>query len=290
MGYIKCKNGHTYDPSVTPTCPQCVVDAGAGFESYGATEAVGAGSKMGNIGTTEPFIGNNGERFAPIGFNRRGGADSPDTIPLTSDAGGAPYAKEDAAFGKNSPFDNETPNYENINIRPQRRDDFGAMPPTEPLSSIGGSQNRAGGFEMMPVTMPLGFNNNRFPDSNSNYRSAEFSESFRPVVGWLVCVEGADRGRDYHIRDGYNTIGREPGNDIAIQNDNYISREKHAMIAYDRREKIFFFGPAEGRNIVRLNGKLLMQASEIKPYDMIDFESTKLIFVPFCGERFNWDE
>ncbi len=62
------------------------------------------------------------------------------------------------------------------------------------------------------------------------------------------------------------------------------------MIAYDRREKLFFFGPADGRNIVRLNGKLLMQASELHPYDIIDFESTKLMFVPFCGERFNWDE
>ena len=28
-----------------------------------------------------------------------------------------------------------------------------------------------------------------------------------PVVGWLVCVEGADRGRDYRIRSERNTIG-----------------------------------------------------------------------------------
>ena len=270
MGYVKCKNGHLYNPSVTPTCPQCAADAGENnFEGYGATEPVSPPSMGGGyVSATEPF---NGPRFS----SGNGGFST--TEP---GFGSLTYTAENADFNKTTPLGDKEPDF------------FSPMPPTEPLSSFGGTSRSGGEFSSeMPVTMPLGFQERFPPVPDPQVTKPTYpAYPFRPVVGWLVCVEGADRGRDYQIRDGYNTIGRDPSNDIAIQNDNFISREKHAMIAYDRREKVFFFGPAEGRNIVRLNGKLLMQASEIHPYDIIDFESTKLMFVPFCGERFNWDE
>ncbi|MEY4718907.1 MAG: hypothetical protein RL563_1525, partial [Pseudomonadota bacterium] len=37
---------------------------------------------------------------------------------------------------------------------------------------------------------------------------------FDPVVGWLVCVQGPERGRDYRIRSERNGIGR--GADMAV--------------------------------------------------------------------------
>ena len=71
--------------------------------------------------------------------------------------------------------------------------------------------------------------------------------------------------------------------------DNKIGRERHAMIAYDPEEKVFFFGPADGKSIVRLNGKMVMVPAEIQAYDVITIGATKLMFVPLCGERFSWD-
>ena len=31
---------------------------------------------------------------------------------------------------------------------------------------------------------------------------------FDPVVEWLVCIDGPEKGRDYRIRSGNNYIGR----------------------------------------------------------------------------------
>lgn len=115
-------------------------------------------------------------------------------------------------------------------------------------------------------------------------------EGFSPATGWLVCTEGPARGTDYRVRAGYNYIGRGEHMDICIRGDQKIGRERHALIAYDQEEKVFFFGPADGKSIVRLNGKMVMSPAEIKAYDVISIGDSKLMFVPLCGERFDWDE
>jgi len=113
---------------------------------------------------------------------------------------------------------------------------------------------------------------------------------FSPVTGWLVCIEGASKGMDYRIRSGYNYIGQKDNMDICIKGDNKISRERHALIAFDHEENVFFFGPADGKNIVRLNGKMVMNSVEIHAYDVLTIGVTKLLFIPLCGEKFRWTE
>ena len=113
---------------------------------------------------------------------------------------------------------------------------------------------------------------------------------FTPVVGWLVCIDGPAEGMDYRIRAGYNYIGRDESMDICIQGDNNISRDRHAMIAYDPQDKVYFFGPADGKSILRKNDKMVMAPTELVAYDVLRIGSTKLMFVPLCGEHFNWTE
>lgn len=108
-----------------------------------------------------------------------------------------------------------------------------------------------------------------------------------PVVGWLVCIEGPVRGVDYRVHAGYNYIGRESG-DIRIRGDQQISRQNHAMIAFDSSELTYFVGPAAGRNLIKVNGKTVLNAVEIQSYDVISIGTTKLIFVALCGEKFSW--
>lgn len=110
-----------------------------------------------------------------------------------------------------------------------------------------------------------------------------------PVVGWLVCIEGLSRGVDFRLHAGYNYIGREVG-DIHIHGDNQISRKNHAMIAYDSSERTYYVGPSAGRNLIKVNGKTVLNAAEIKSYDIISVGTTKLMFVALCGEKFGWDE
>ena len=113
--------------------------------------------------------------------------------------------------------------------------------------------------------------------------------SIEPVVGWLVCVEGAMRGNDYRIHSGYNYIGREIG-DIHIRGDQTISRQRHARIAYDPTTHQYFFGPDEGRNLLRVNGKTIMVPVELNNYDILTIGQTKLMFVGLCGDHFSWGQ
>ena len=109
-----------------------------------------------------------------------------------------------------------------------------------------------------------------------------------PVVGWLVCIEGKEKGRDYRIHSDNNFIGRSERMDVCIRGDDTISRDNHAIISFDVRDKIYYFSPGEGRSIVRVNGKAIFSTIELKAYDTIEIGNTKLMFVPLCGEGFCW--
>jgi len=111
-----------------------------------------------------------------------------------------------------------------------------------------------------------------------------------PVVGWLVCIEGPDRGRDYRIHSEKNFIGRSPSMNICIQNDESVSRENHASVSYNHKKRSFKIHPGSSRGLVYLNGEDVDVPTELKMYDVIELGQTKLVFIPFCGEKFNWDK
>lgn len=45
-----------------------------------------------------------------------------------------------------------------------------------------------------------------------------------PVVGWLVCTDGVNKGTDYRLHQGRNFVGRSPEMDVCILGDNTVSR------------------------------------------------------------------
>lgn len=138
-----------------------------------------------------------------------------------------------------------------------------------------GTNSRGGAVEDYDATTPVSMNG---------------IAGFAPVTGWLVCIDGPARGTDYRIHTDYNFIGRDENMDICIRGDQRIDRDRHAVIVYDPLERQFFFGPQNAKTVVRLNGKPVIGQAELKEQDVLTIGSTKLIFVPLCGERFNWDE
>ena len=228
------------------------------FNDSGKTEPIGG---FGNYGKTEPING-----FPGFGENYGGTETEPN----------GQFGEVKTVTGG---FDDQKPT------------DFGGWAggvqpddiPTQPngASRFGSDttkpQNAADGFPFDDIgpTQVVGPDEGRF-------------FGFMPVVGWLVCIEGNDRGRDFRLHTGYNTIGKNPGNDVCISGDNYVSRERHAMIAYDQEENLFFLAPGTSVNLVRLNGKVLMTPSEIKANDILTIGRSKLMFVPLCTESFNW--
>jgi len=109
-----------------------------------------------------------------------------------------------------------------------------------------------------------------------------------PVVGWLVCMDGKEKGKDFRIHTDNNYIGRGEKMDVCLTGDDTVSRENHAVVSYDSKDKLFYFSPGDGRSIVRLNGKALFNTAELCAFDMIEIGKTRLIFVPLCGEKFEW--
>jgi predicted nucleic acid-binding Zn-ribbon protein len=109
-----------------------------------------------------------------------------------------------------------------------------------------------------------------------------------PVVGWLVCVEGANKGRDYRIQSGLNNIGRDTTNQISIVSDDTISREAHCTLFYDHKKMSFYLTPGSGRSGVYANDNLVLQPTQLSAYDKLEIGQSKLLFIPFCGEQFHW--
>lgn len=142
-----------------------------------------------------------------------------------------------------------------------------------------------------PSPSPLGAGRSTEPDGVTRpyVDPTEKDKRFRPVVGWLVCIDGKERGRDYRIQPERNFIGRNPSMDIVIQGDNQISRDRHAEINYDPRSKRFFLnrGADSSKNTYR-NNDIVLTPVEINSGDMIELGSTKLLFVPFCGVHHDW--
>ncbi|MFI3187628.1 MAG: FHA domain-containing protein [Methylococcaceae bacterium] len=111
-----------------------------------------------------------------------------------------------------------------------------------------------------------------------------------PVVGWLVCVDGPEKGRDYRIRSEKNYIGRDASMDICISGDETISRENHAMISFNPKNLNFRIAPGSSRGMVYLNNEEVDVPENLKPYDLIEIGQCKLMFVSFCGEKFQWGQ
>lgn len=214
-----CPNGHTYDPSISASCPIC-----------------GGGETVPNFAS----------------------ADNGHTIPLVYDNGTAPTMP--------------------------MNDPWSPIKPTEPVSSPASGWAEPGvnfGSDVQPgytPTQAVGLN------KTGVYASAQ------PLTGWLVCVEGAEKGKDYRIHEEYNYIGRSPKMDVCIAGDGAVSWERHAVIAYDREERMFYFAPSGGGSIVRQNGKPVMNNVILKSGDRLKIGNSTFLFVPFCGENFQWEE
>ena len=113
-----------------------------------------------------------------------------------------------------------------------------------------------------------------------------------PVVGWLVIIGGPGLGAFRPVFEGNNTIGRTSAQRIPIDfGDDSISSEEQAYLRYDSADRKFLFVPNLAKtNVVQVNDKKPTGAVELQAMDVITMGRTQLVFVPFCGEAFDWSE
>ena len=114
-------------------------------------------------------------------------------------------------------------------------------------------------------------------------------EVIDPVVGWLICIRGPQKGRDYRIMAEKNFIGRAEDMHIQILGDNRISRRNHAIIAYDPMTRNTLLLPGDSSGLVYHNNVAVYQHQELVQHDVIQLGNSQFVFIPLCGEHFEWE-
>ena len=111
----------------------------------------------------------------------------------------------------------------------------------------------------------------------------------KPVVGWLVSIEGTTAGKDFRLCSGRNYIGRGKDMDIVLEGDNKVSRNKHAIVLFDPKSQKTLCQAGESRELFYLNENVVTGTVELKQGDVITIGDTQLMFVPFCGDLHTWN-
>lgn len=117
-----------------------------------------------------------------------------------------------------------------------------------------------------------------------------FMEEERAVCGWIVCVSGPRKGKDYKVMDGKNFIGRADDMDIQILGDNKIDRRNHAIIVFDAKKQENMLLPGDSNGLVYLNDDAVYTPQILNDYDVIEMGESKFLFRSFCGEHFMWED
>lgn len=324
MNLIKCPNNHYYDANKFSSCPHCNLSGQQGAPNRAAQPQPGQQAPQPQMNQAPqmnqqmqrppvpPQQNNLGGR-PPMQQNNFGGQRPPvppqQGMPSAPMAGGQinPGFPPQQGMVPTGPADNgqgefmTVPAQQGAVVRSSINDDV-TVPmshtnsvkieikkPDKPMETLSEALNKAN------ITSTPSVNEGPNDDDDQHtigyYDSPDlFSAGVQPVVGWLVVLTGKMRGDSINIHTGRSFIGRGKSNDIVIDGDKSISREKHAVVVFEPKNQTFLLQPGSSRELFYLNGDVVLDTKELEAYDRIEIGKTKLLFIPLCGEKFSWDE
>lgn len=117
-------------------------------------------------------------------------------------------------------------------------------------------------------------------------------KSVRPVLGWLIAMNGKHKGDAYEIRESLVTIGRDSSeNDIVLDDETKtVSRKPNCVLRYFDNIRKFRIILDRAANPVFIGKNRLYDQAELNAYDLIQIGNVKLLFLPLCCDRFDWSE
>jgi hypothetical protein len=140
-----------------------------------------------------------------------------------------------------------------------------------------------------PATMPLSPAPAAQPAAHpATVRLVREASGIDPVVGWLVCVEGPDRGRDFRLRAEKNFLGRDASMQVALTGDDAVSRQRHATVVFEPSKREFWLLPGDGAGLVYRNGEAVYGPVPLKDRDELGLGRTRLRLVTFLNDGFSW--
>lgn len=78
--------------------------------------------------------------------------------------------------------------------------------------------------------------------------------------------------------------------DIQILGDNKIAKRNHAILVYDPKKRKTLILPGDSQGLVYVNDEAVYSPVELAPYDSIELGKSKFLFIPLCGDNFEWAE
>lgn len=262
MKLRKCVNGHFYDEENYDRCPYCEQIEGNQNEVPCAEERTMGFYSMGQRGQIlegderTPDYSPQYDCEEQLGQPRREEADF--WTPQNE------YGQESESEDYGQEY---CPEYQN-----PYADRYSSMPPQ---GDFGGPSQRWGTEAYDEDNRTVGYYSRRL--------------GTEPVVGWLVCVEGACRGESFSLKTGRNFVGRGPDMDIVLRDDRGVSRKRHAIIVYEPRENVFIAQTGDSRELFYVNDEVVLDHAALQSYDVLSIGNTKLLFIALCGEKFKWD-
>lgn len=257
MNKLRCNRGHFYDGDKYASCPHCP---------------------------------DNGDQWLNANSDINGsywnGEDSTQTVPVNE------YGSPGWGSEWNERDNNE---HEMVSAGDDDGPTMGFYPPMSPQNAAPqGGWNTPGGTENGMDWGGYGDETTVgiYPTMSSkpgNFDGGAGPANLEPAVGWLICIEGGNRGRDYRISAGNNTIGRSASNSIALIGDQGVSREQHAIVVYDPKSNTYYALPGNSRGLCYVNGKVILNVTELKKNDVLELGASKLMLIPCCDEKFNWN-
>lgn len=265
MKIIQCEHGHYYDSEKFETCPHC--------------QAI------------------NSEADSPIIFDQRSSVTEVEMLDST-----------DADDQKTVPIHNEVHNNVVPDEAPENEQIVDPQPVQQavqqPISQVQAVQpvQQAIPQPMQQIQQPLKgttleelmkkarAQSNKPQDDNVTVRFSESDKLSNPTVGWLIGMNDDYYGVCFELKVGKNFVGRNYDMDVILDSDMSVSRNRHAIIIYEPKSKMFIAQPGESRELFYLNDDVVLQNEFLKPYDILSIGKTKLLFFPLCGEKFSWEE
>lgn len=255
MEITRCPKGHFYDADKCTTCPVCANKNGTqeftlAGESNSPLPPQSAPTVAGYT-PTEPVKG---------GFDVDGASVPPQMMQTEAFKGGNEKVSTVS----------ETASVDDPNGQADTKKKVDDYDPTVPANLNGESETKS-----------------QTGSGRSGCTSAA-PAAFNPVTGWLVCIKGPNKGMDFRIHSQNNHIGRAKHMDICIPGDPTISSERAATLIYDYKGKQFLIAAGTGLTLTYLNGEIVTGSAILKAYDVINIGDTDLLFIPLCGEQFDW--
>lgn len=110
----------------------------------------------------------------------------------------------------------------------------------------------------------------------------------RYVVGWLVGLNGNNRGESYPVRIGRNVLGRDRASDIVVNDDQASAH--HADLVFRPDERRFILMDHNSTNGTYVNEAEIEPRRDLAGRDVIRIGSQKFLFMPLCEEGMYWDD